>query len=87
MYVICSLKTGRRYVSHTCDINHRFAEHNNPEHNPVKYTAKCTSPWVLVHREGYTTRSEAITTGAVVRDAGWTSMVLISGLVGRVHLI
>ena len=36
------------------------AEHNDPEHNPHKFTSRHPGPWVLVHREVYSSRREAM---------------------------
>ncbi|MGD2094416.1 MAG: GIY-YIG nuclease family protein [Phycisphaerales bacterium] len=60
VYVIESISTKRRYVGQTSDLERRLIEHNNPEHNPVKYTTKQACPWRLVHQEQYPSLSEAM---------------------------
>jgi putative endonuclease len=59
IYVIESISTGRRYVGQTEDLERRIAEHNNPDHNPIKYTTRQAGPWRLVHYELCSSRSEA----------------------------
>ena len=60
VYVIVSETTHRRYIGQTQDLQRRFAEHNDPTHNPVKFTSRNRGPWVLVHTESFATRSEAM---------------------------
>ncbi len=60
VYVIESTTTGRRYVGHTANVARRFAEHNNPDHKPQKYTSKQAGPWRLIYEESCRSRSEAM---------------------------
>jgi len=60
VYIIESLSTGKRYVGQTNNLQRRLAEHNNPDHNPGKYTSKHAGPWKLIHQEQYSSRSEAM---------------------------
>ena len=60
MYVLQSESTGRRYVGQTANLERRLAEHNNPGHNPSKFTTKHAGPWKLIHHEEYATRCEAM---------------------------
>ena len=60
VYVLVSETTGRRYVGQTGDLPRRLAEHNDPAHNPRKFTSRNPGPWVLVYSEPHPTRSEAM---------------------------
>ena len=60
VYVLMSKSTGKRYVGQTDNLDRRIAEHNNPEHNPRKFTSKHAGPWELIHTETFTTRSQAM---------------------------
>lgn len=60
VYVLRSVSTGKHYVGQTSDISRRIHEHNDPEHNPVKFTSRNRGPWELIHSEEYKTRSEAM---------------------------
>jgi putative endonuclease len=60
VYVIESFTTGRRYIGQTNDLDRRLAEHNNPDHNRIKYTSRHKGPWRLVYQESYASRSEAM---------------------------
>jgi putative endonuclease len=55
VYVLESLKNGRRYTGSTNDLVKRLKEHNNGR---SKYTSK-TGPYVLIHSEIYPTQLEA----------------------------
>jgi putative endonuclease len=60
VYVLRSQSNGRRYVGQTEDLTRRLAEHNDPEHNPRKFTTRIPGPWELIHHESYATRAEAM---------------------------
>ena len=60
MYVIVSQGTGRRYVGQTADLDARLRQHNDPAHNPRKFTTRNRGPWVLVYSESFPTRSQAM---------------------------
>jgi len=60
VYIIESVFSSRRYIGQTDSLERRVAEHNNPEHNPRKYTSKHRGPWELIYYEAYNSRSEAI---------------------------
>ena len=60
VYVLVSESTGRRYIGQTDDLDRRVAEHNDPEHNPRKFTSRNAGPWVVVHFEEFSTRAEAM---------------------------
>jgi putative endonuclease len=55
VYVLWSNKLKKRYIGHTKDLARRMAEHN---HGYSKFT-KAGSPWVLVHQEDYSSKSDA----------------------------
>jgi len=54
-YVLRSQKTGRRYVGSCEDLTERMRRHNAGESKATKHGV----PWVLVHIEGFATRTEA----------------------------
>ncbi len=60
VYVLRSGSTGGKYVGHTSDLPRRIQEHNNPDHNPRKYTSRNPGPWVLIHSEVFESRAEAM---------------------------
>jgi putative endonuclease len=60
VYIVKSTSTQKRYIGHTNDIDRRLDEHNNPEHNPMKYTSKQAGPWQLIYEESFASRSEAM---------------------------
>ena len=59
VYVIRSESTGRTYIGHTQDLQKRLKEHNDPDCFSSKFTKRVPGPWLLVHEETYSTRSEA----------------------------
>jgi putative endonuclease len=59
VYVIRSQTVGKIYVGHTQDLEKRLSEHNNPNCFSSKFMKRIPGPWVLVHSEVYSTRSEA----------------------------
>jgi len=56
IYVLWSEKLRKRYVGYTSDISKRMHEHNNGN---SKFT-KGGVPWKLVHREEFSSKTEAI---------------------------
>ena len=56
VYVLQSINTGLRYVGQTGNSTKRLADHNN---GLSRYT-KNRGPWILLYKEEYKTRSEAI---------------------------
>jgi putative endonuclease len=54
-YVLRSQKTGRRYVGSWENLSDRVRRHNAGESKATRYNV----PWVLVHSERFSTRSEA----------------------------
>jgi len=56
VYILKSLKNGRYYTGSTNDLKRRLVEHNS---GGSKYT-KLTRPFVLVHKEEFNTRKEAV---------------------------
>ena len=60
VYVIESVSTKRRYIDQTSDLNRRLKEHNNPDHNAMKYTTKQSGPWRLIYHEQCAGCSEAM---------------------------
>ncbi len=60
VYVLRSESSGRRYVGQTDDLPRRLREHNDPDHNPRKFTSRNPGPWAVVHTEEFRTRAEAM---------------------------
>ena len=55
VYILLSLKNGRRYLGHTNNLERRIKEHNNGETRSIK----AYIPYKLVYVERYMTREEA----------------------------
>jgi len=55
VYVLWSSKLNKRYVGSTENLKRRLNEHNKGAN---RFT-KGGTPWILVYREEYSTRSEA----------------------------
>ncbi len=56
VYVLRSKKTGRRYVGSSADLSDRLRRHNAGESKATKHGV----PWILIHKEEFETRSEAV---------------------------
>jgi putative endonuclease len=56
VYVLRSEKTDRRYVGSCEDVNVRLRRHNVGESKATKHGV----PWILIHRESFPTRAEAV---------------------------
>ena len=56
VYVLRSMKTGRRYIGSCEDVAERLRRHNAGHSKSTKHGI----PWVLVHQEAFASRSEAI---------------------------
>jgi putative endonuclease len=54
-YVLRSQKSGRRYIGSCENLAERIRRHNAGDSKATKPGA----PWVLIHNEGFATRSEA----------------------------
>ena len=59
-YILISESTGKLYIGQTDNLMRRLCEHNDPTHNPKKFTTKQKGPWKLIHSEEFSTRSEAM---------------------------
>ena len=55
VYVLKSLKNGRRYTGSTNNLERRLLEHNSGQ---TKYTSQ-TGPFELIYKEKYKTKLEA----------------------------
>ena len=51
--------SGKFYIGSTEALSTRLSQHNDPEAKPSKYAPK-NSPWVLVWKEDFPTRGEAV---------------------------
>lgn len=56
VYVVRSLKDDKHYIGYTNNLNRRLQDHDRGKSESVKYRG----PFVLVHREEYSTKLEAI---------------------------
>ena len=56
VYVLCSEKTGRRYVGSCSDLEDRLRRHNRGESLATRHG----TPWHMIHSEGFPTRAEAM---------------------------
>ena len=56
VYVLKSLKTGKRYVGQTSNLEKRLKDHNSG----LSVYTKNRGPWKLVFQEYYNSRSEAM---------------------------
>lgn len=56
VYVLKSLKTGKRYVGQTSNLEKRLKDHNSG----LSVYTKNRGPWKLVFQEDYNSRSEAM---------------------------
>ena len=56
VYVLRSLKTGRRYTGSCADVEDRLRRHNAGYSKATRHGV----PWELVHVEVFATRSEAV---------------------------
>lgn len=55
VYILKSVKNGRLYTGSTANIERRLMEHNNGHSKATK----SIRPFVLVHQESYSSRSQA----------------------------
>ena len=55
-YILINESHTRTYVGQTGDFPSRFAKHNSGE----VYSTRLFGPWIVLHKEEYTTRSEAM---------------------------
>jgi len=60
-YVVKNQNNGKIYVGHTINLEDRLKRHNHLLPNKSKsYTSKNRGRWLLVYKEWFTTRKEAI---------------------------
>ena len=55
VYVLRSLKDGRRYIGYTSNVDRRLKEHDAGRTESTKYRR----PWEMIYSESYTTEKEA----------------------------
>jgi putative endonuclease len=56
VYILRSQSTGRLYTGFSADPDQRLGQHNLG----LSKSTKNRGPWMIVHRESYATRSEAM---------------------------
>jgi putative endonuclease len=56
VYVLLSVKTGRRYVGSCEDVDERVRRHNAGHSKSTRHGI----PWILIHSESFSTRAEAV---------------------------
>jgi putative endonuclease len=73
--------SGRFYIGHTDDLEHRLYSHNRTDKVVGKYTRK-NGPWTLVWSEVYSSRAEAMAREKQIK--AWKSSRMIrSRLLGQ----
>jgi putative endonuclease len=73
--------SGRFYIGHTDDLEHRLYSHNRTDKVVGKYTRK-NGPWTLVWSEVYSNRAEAMARERQIKT--WKSSRMIrSRLLGQ----
>ena len=61
VYAIHSETSDKIYIGQTIDINLRLIQHNSEGTNHLgKFTFQNKGPWVLVYKEEFKTRTEAL---------------------------
>lgn len=61
VYVIKSESTNKIYIGQTKKLEERILRHNKIKPNKAKsYTYKNIGPWILVYKEVFNTRKEAV---------------------------
>jgi len=66
VYILQSQRTKRYYAGHTHDLQHRLEEHNSGK-SPSTRNGR---PWVLLHHETFSTRSEAMKQEHKIKNRG-----------------
>ena len=60
VYVIKSGTTGKFYIRQSVDYKRRIKQHNDPNCKLGRYTKLNKGPWVLIYKEKFNNRAEAI---------------------------
>jgi putative endonuclease len=51
---------GETYIGQTGDLEHRIAQHNDPDFRGTLHTKRRRGPWRLIHSEEHPTRAAAM---------------------------
>ena len=60
IYILQSQSSGRYYCGSTNDVIRRLEQHNDPDYHTTKTTKRFPGPWILIHKEEFKTRGEAM---------------------------
>jgi putative endonuclease len=60
VYTLQNETTGKLYKGQTSDLDKRIERHNTRESGSMRYTYKQRGSWLLIHKEKYSTRREAM---------------------------
>ena len=80
-------ESGRFYVGSTGDLPQRVAEHNDPNREKSKHTAR-NGPWALVWSEQHPTRSAAMRRERFIKSrksANWIRRYLLGRASPDIH--
>lgn len=77
VYILQSAATGRYYIGQTNDVEERLERHNAG----LTRSGKRDGPWVLVYREEFERRGEAMRRERAMKS--WKSRRAIEKLIGR----
>ena len=80
-------RNGAYYVGQTDDLDRRLAEHNDPERDKIKHTAK-HGPWVLAWAEKHSSRSAAMRRERFIKSrksAAWIRRYILGRASPDVH--
>ena len=60
VYILQSATTGEIYTGQTSHLINRLQQHNDPSYTGTLHTKRRKGPWVLIYKEEFSTRAEAM---------------------------
>jgi len=61
VYALWNARCQKMYIGHTINLDIRLARHNKLLPNKARsYTSKNKGPWIVIHKEEFSTRDKAI---------------------------
>jgi len=69
-YILRSGSSGRYYCGSTDDCERRLCEHNDPNYHGSKTTKRFKGQWILVWRQGHSSRSSALQRERQIKKRG-----------------
>jgi putative endonuclease len=60
IYILQSTSTGETYTGQTSNLENRLQQHNDPSYTKTLHTKRRKGPWVLIYKEEFSTRAEAM---------------------------